>query len=767
MLKNNYFHFFLLILFFSQYAIGTEYDSYVFPCVKYTREIDQKFLAIQHAKDHVEAQRIIKLMCSDIQQFENVFTHFGEIQEKKAKSILEDMKHYSSPREKNIIEEVTRTLSKNNCTTPLCDSISSSFSKIRCNLESLNTNTLKANALKEIYSQYDSICSQCTHNCATNKQSNQCTSWLFGTALSIHQSDQQKIQNILKKKRQLQKYFAKNIFFQPKSVKKTVAIIENVGKTISRLPFRNAVCNWIIKDNNAIIDRLATSQLDKKQYKKIKAGAAFKIVQHINKIIPVGWTIANAYTLSQKPTIKKMIDFICEKRDASYYSDYIDKSYEYFFIELLECLHRTHLGSLKMLNKNKRFSFDKQKDYTKALVEEPRLKQAIKKEYFKTSEPVNQKISNQNSSSFWDTITHATDVAGLFVQSLSPWYEPSASAMSPHANNGKTGQNIQTKSIIAPPINSTIGNIKDFLSILKNFPLEDHKTNPTLIIFYQMINMHKKLQQDINTHYYEKYKKTNPQLPNEWDQILPEITKLYRRLDKLRDAYKKLWFFHIWNKKDNAMEREKINILLQQHIDAYNMTKIHLYTQNERDQILPEITKPYRQLDKLRDAYKELWFSNILQRIDAYNMTTIHLHTQNETYATIYDNKSQPIYPSEYTKIRTQFLKEFPLSDADMEDIANELKHNPDTNADFRFIFNPLEKTEFNIKRKFIPSTMPIIQKNIPKQEVVAQKSISPVENNLIPDRGPKDKEPMEEKPVKRVEKPSEGIRYEKGKCTL
>jgi len=293
----------------------------------------------------------------------------------------------------------------------------------------------------------------------------------------------------------------------------------------------------------------------------------------------------------------------------------------------------------------------------------------------------------------------SVELATSFVSSLFPWYQPPTNVIPINAqpevivaqqqalgitdflleinrNNNKQPINAvrnfpssQTDAISRPLI--TLNKGEDNLwfysvdSQLEIKELEIKEKQPTLNAqskikekaLLDMIHAHTMLEQGYSRKYQE-YKKTittpafakassdtsaGRPLPDEWNSVPSQIDTLYQSLIKLDEERKNLWFFDIWNKRTNQQERNKITNILQHHIDAYNMAKINLYTQ-----------------DKFYETFC---------------------------------NKSSP-----YTKSRKNFLENLTLSPKDNNDIFM-LSRGNSCLKDYRHILSPLEQSEMSRSR--------------------------------------------------------------------
>jgi hypothetical protein len=351
--KNNFLCFPLLILFYVQYASSMngqknyDYDSYVFPLVHSTHEINQAFSDALLAKDGAAAQRYINRACINITELEETIKNFGQLQKKKVKSAFKKLSRHGSPLEKDIIKSIQNALDYN-YTNSLCGSVTSSFAGLRDQLRMLGI----AKTTEEFYSklntikdQYDSIFKKFKFIPGLGNRSNtiiaRCQNHIATTLMPY----EAQIEEILNNKNNIQARI-KNKPSLPNSSKNLLIFPERICTIISWLPFRDPLFNWILQDKNKFIKKRATQIMGSERYKERKKGFIFKMLQLVNNIIPIGRIITKTYEFYQKPKSQALKDSICERIDQQEYFDYARALQEYSFIELLECL-----GSVEFLKR--------------------------------------------------------------------------------------------------------------------------------------------------------------------------------------------------------------------------------------------------------------------------------------------------------------------------------------------------------------------------------------------------------------------------------
>jgi hypothetical protein len=574
LMKNYIFPFTFTIFFFSSITGGQKPSSrqpqdYTYGIVKCTHEINHCFLNIHDCiKNHpLTITDYIKNCRIYLARLEKEIENFTEFQNRTLVNVFKQIKKYTTETEYAFIEETIIPHLSN------IDKISDLSSSITCRLQH--------------------ACSELKILSAMAKNPQLEPNKLYEKLNLIHQEykaifEREEIKNILQKKEELQKLLYREKYATIATLTKRdkitkimriLNVVLWIGKIIEWLPFRDAIRKWLLSEDNILVKSLIICFEGKNKYEKVKP--YLPLIKDLDKTFSADTICRHMHTTLQTSLCKMFLIFMKNKKKSEPYFNYAENLQTYLYIEFLECLKRSHYRSIEMIAiENNRFSCND--DEKKVIVASPAQNNNQDNNTHKYAIDAVYNVGEYLTSNSLNTICrHAqnklnscAEMGKLFFTTFLPW------------NNSILQDNImqevprviQKPAIVLPKPTNTI---TDFLQLhcffethfletgndlSKDLPekFQEHKN-----IFGRMLALHRTLHKEMEDHYKEYRKQISPGgkkiydfLPKKWNDLILKIEDLQKQL----------------NQKNNKKKTLKaVKNKLKQHIEVYNLVKIHLY----------------------------------------------------------------------------------------------------------------------------------------------------------------------------------------------
>lgn len=666
--------FLMNIIFFTRTTISMEttadnYNNHVNHIVRCTHKINRSFLnlcILSKETHHVlqQAQDEMNVCIKHISELENAIKEFYTFKQSKIKNVFEIIaKHSSQQIRKTINETIIPTISHTeniHLVNQLTNKIISYFTVIRNELidanltlkndfeEDLPLDALLTKLQQHVYEvmkNYNKLLSAFANNQSSKNIALKTKNASLGSDLQskvfsfactlgnciLSNSNKQEPDDIEKLHQEMlilfsiKKDLENTIHNKPSSASSNeiIPIISQITGHIAWLPYSDSICNWAVKDDNIITETLIPFACGKKEYNEIKT-SIFPIIKELHKRKLIRTLASSAHNFLENPIIKNIFSLILECKDEQVFINYSNDLQVYYFIELLECLYKSHKGSIRTLqhecqqfnciiksgnftntwqckkgptNNKKDFmhnyfvSIEKQKKIDLLQDLELRKKNiamykllCVASVSMAQHNQANVIVHNNTQIQIYDTLDHyfktfqnkITDVLNLgklFISSLNPHYQLPKQQNIFFKNNQKIislddyEKQLDQEILI---INAEIMNYK-----------QDKKT-----ILNNMIQAHKILEKNYKTNYAQAIANSPILQENavHWDNTTTNIDNLYKELVELHEEKNNLYWFNIWRKITNNRAINRTTTILQHNITAYNTAKINT---NRRDNNQP------------------------------------------------------------------------------------------------------------------------------------------------------------------------------------